>query len=89
MVTGKDLFTGEPHEIAGLHVYHDPKPELEAAPITPDLKRILEHALKKDFTARFVSWQELLEDLDDYQANVLASMTRRGRYRSFPEWRVI
>ncbi len=75
MVTGKDLYQGEPHEIAGMHVYHDPKESLEETSISPDLRRILERTLKKDFTARYAGWQEIFEDLDDYQTNALAPDT--------------
>ncbi|HEX9745452.1 MAG TPA: protein kinase, partial [bacterium] len=75
LVTGKDLIHGEPHQIAGLHVYHDPSSDLDTAPITKDLRRIIERALKKDFTSRYSSWNEVLEDLEDYHANVVARET--------------
>jgi len=73
MITGHDLFHGEPHEIAGMHVYHDPKQDLEAAGISADLRRIIERTLKKDYTARYSTWQELVEDLDDYVASAAAA----------------
>jgi len=73
MVSGRDLFQGEPHEIAGMHVYQDARERLEALPVTHDLRRILDRAVRKDFMSRFSSWQELIEEIDDYQANVAAS----------------
>ncbi|MFH1676393.1 MAG: protein kinase, partial [bacterium] len=84
LISGKDLFHGDAHEIAGLHVYHDPKPELEASGISVDLRRILEHALIKDFTSRFQSWEELLEELDDYQASVIAAETEETTLSFIP-----
>jgi len=72
LVTGKDLFEGEAHEIAGLHVYSDPMEKIDQSNISPDLKRILEKTLKKDFMSRYLSWQELMEDLDDYVDNIAA-----------------
>ncbi len=75
LLTGEDLFQGEPHEIAGMHVYQDPKDRLEAASVSPDLKRILDRALRKDYSARYSSWQELIEDLDDYAATAAAADT--------------
>ncbi|MCX6646785.1 MAG: protein kinase, partial [bacterium] len=70
MITGEDLFHGEPHEIAGMHVFLDPKEKLEAAPVTADLKRILERALKKDYMSRHATWHDVIEELDDYQASL-------------------
>lgn len=84
MITGKDLFEGEAHEIAGLHVYHDPRPELEAAQISADLRHILERALKKDYNSRYSSLQELIEDLDDYQANIIARETEEETLSFIP-----
>ncbi len=84
MVTGKDLFHGEPHEIAGMHVYQDPHELLEASQITPDLRGILERALKKDFTSRYTSWEEVLEDLDDYRTNVVARETEEANLSFIP-----
>jgi len=72
LISGEDLFKGEPHEIAAMHVYMDPKDKLEALQISSDLKRILERALKKDYTSRYNSWQELIEDIDDYLASAAA-----------------
>jgi len=72
LVTGEDLFQGDVHEIAGMHVYRDPKEKLDASGISPDLRRVLERTLKKDMLARYSSWQEVLEELDDYSANVAA-----------------
>jgi len=73
MISGEDLFKGEAHEIAGMHVYQDPKAKLEALNISHDLRRILERTLKKDFTARYSTWQELIEDIDDYMASAAAA----------------
>ena len=73
LITGHDLFHGEPHEISAMHVYEDPRERLEATGISIDLRRILERALRKDYTARYSSWGELIEDLDDYQASAAAA----------------
>ena len=70
MVAGEDLFHGEPHEIAGMHVYLDPKEKIDAVPVTVDLKRILERALKKDYMSRYLTWHDVIEELDDYQASI-------------------
>ncbi|HDS29589.1 MAG TPA: hypothetical protein ENN67_00960, partial [Firmicutes bacterium] len=72
MITGRDLFQGEPHEIAGFHVYSDPKSILDESGISADLRKIIERAIKKDYTARYGSWQELFEELDDFQTNAMA-----------------
>jgi len=72
LLTGQDLFQGDVHEIAGMHVYQDPKEKLDNSGISQDLRRILERALKKDMLARYSSWQEVLEEIDDYAANVAA-----------------
>jgi serine/threonine protein kinase/serine/threonine protein phosphatase PrpC len=77
MVAGKDLFQGEPHEIAGSHVFRDPKELLDETQLSTDFRRIVERAIKKDYTARYGSWQELFEDLDDYQTNALAPETEQ------------
>ena len=70
MVSGEDLFQGEPHEIAGMHVYLDPKEKLESLSVSVDLKRILERALKKDYMSRHATWHDVIEELDDYQASI-------------------
>jgi serine/threonine protein kinase/tetratricopeptide (TPR) repeat protein len=69
ILTGRDLITGEPHEIINKHVFAEPQELLKDEDIHPNLKRILARCIDKDMMSRYPDLQELIDDLDDYLAS--------------------
>jgi dienelactone hydrolase len=74
MLTGELPFAGD-RDVSILHsiIYEDPRPITARTPPVPvALQRIVSRALKKKREARYGSAEEMLKDLNDYEAGLRA-----------------
>jgi serine/threonine protein kinase/tetratricopeptide (TPR) repeat protein len=70
LLTGKHLFSGEPDEVSKMQVFVDEPPGLTETDLSDEMRRVIRKCIIKDLTARYDSYQDLLDDIDDYLSQI-------------------
>ncbi len=70
LLTGKDLFGGEQVDVSRMQVFSSEPEELNATQISDEMRRIIRKCIVKDLTSRYDSYQDMLDDIDDYLSQI-------------------
>jgi len=70
LLKGKHLYRGEPEEVIKMQVFASEPEELSEPDITEEMRRIIRKCIVKDLTNRYDSYQDLLDDVDDYLSQI-------------------